>query len=180
MFSINDCIVYARTGVCKIVDIRKEKFGGHENMTYYVMQPVHSKQSVVYSPVGRNLEKFREIMTIDEVNDLIRAMPDEKTIWIVNDQDRNEKFSEILKEGSQRDLVKLIKTMYFHRDNQLLIGKRLHVSDERIMKDAERILYDEFAYVLNIKPDEVLLFISGDLDLTAAQGNGEAKTLKAV
>ena len=164
MFSINDCVVYARTGVCKIVDIRKEKFGGHENQMYYVLQPVHSEKSTVYSPIGRNLEKFREIMTIEEVYELIKSIPDEKIIWIENAQDRNEKFGEILKEGSQRDLLKLINTMYFHRDDQLLIGKRLHVADDRIMKDAERLLYDEFAYVLNIKPNEVLLFISGELD----------------
>ena len=33
------------------------------------------------------------------------------------------------------------------------------MSDERFLKDAERLLYDEFALVLRIKPDQVLPFI---------------------
>jgi CarD family transcriptional regulator len=33
------------------------------------------------------------------------------------------------------------------------------MSDEQFMRDAEKILYDEFAYVLGIKREDILPFI---------------------
>ena len=38
------------------------------------------------------------------------------------------------------------------------------MSDEKIMRDAEHLLFDEFAYVLDIQPHEVLPFILNELD----------------
>ena len=49
--------------------------------------------------------------------------------------------------------------------NELKIktGKKFHIADERIMREAEHKLHGEFAYVLNIKLDEVVPFIMGEL-----------------
>ena len=38
-------------------------------------------------------------------------------------------------------------------------GRKLHIADERILKDAEHIFYDEIAFVLNISQNEVVPFI---------------------
>ena len=41
-----------------------------------------------------------------------------------------------------------------------------HIAEAlQTMKEAEHILYSEFAHVLQIKPDEVLPFIMGQLDI---------------
>ena len=50
----------------------------------------------------------------------------------------------------------MIKALYFHKNKRESEGKHLYLSDERFFKEAERILYDEFQYVLNIKKDEVM------------------------
>ena len=39
------------------------------------------------------------------------------------------------------------------------IGRHLHQSDEMILKQAEKLIYDELAIALGIKPEEVLPFI---------------------
>ncbi len=36
----------------------------------------------------------------------------------------------------------------------------MHAADRYFMKEAEKKLHEEFAYVLNIKPDEVIPFIT--------------------
>ena len=41
----------------------------------------------------------------------------------------------------------------------------MHVVDERFFKEAEKILYEEFAFVLNIKIEEVLPFIKDRLGI---------------
>lgn len=38
-------------------------------------------------------------------------------------------------------------------------GKHLYISDERFLKEAEKILYDEFQFVLKLQKNEVLPFI---------------------
>ena len=48
-------------------------------------------------------------------------------------------------------------------------GKHLRAADERFFKEAERMLYDEFALVLGMEPEEVLPFI-----LERIQDEGQA------
>ena len=51
----------------------------------------------------------------------------------------------------------------FYIDQQKLklkeAGKKLHTSDEQFFREAEKVIYDEFALVLNLRYDEVLPFI---------------------
>lgn len=61
-------------------------------------------------------------------------------------------------------MIKMIKALYFHKKKRESEGKHLYLSDERFFKEAERILYDEFQFVLNIKKDEVMDFIFSKID----------------
>lgn len=72
-----------------------------------------------------------------------------------------EKYTKILKSGDNKQLVKLIRTLYLEK----VEVKKLYVNDEKIMTDAEKLLHEEFALVLDIKVDEVLPFILGKLEV---------------
>ena len=98
-----------------------------------------------------------------DVMKLIKEMPKEGSIWIENSDERKESYRKILERGERTELVKLIKTLYMHKQKQKKSGKKLHIADEKILKDAEHMLYDEFAYVLDIPHNEVVPFISGQL-----------------
>ena len=78
-------------------------------------------------------------------------MPKEKPNWIENEQERKAKYKEIIAKGDRRELIRLIKSVYLHGQKLKLTGKKLHVVDERFLKEAERLLYDEFAHVLKIE-----------------------------
>ena len=41
----------------------------------------------------------------------------------------------------------------------------MHVADERFFKTAEKILYDEFALVLEIEPQQVLPFVLQQIEI---------------
>ena len=68
--------------------------------------------------------------------------------------------------GDRMSLIKMIKALYFHQQKQQEKGKRLRASDERFFTEAERILYDEFALVLNIEPEQVLPFIMEQVQIS--------------
>ena len=50
-----------------------------------------------------------------------------------------------------------IKTIYAHKKEREAAGKRLHTMDENFFKDAERILYNEFQYVLQLSGKDALM-----------------------
>ena len=55
--------------------------------------------------------------------------------------------------------MKLIKTIYLCQKNRKEQKKKPYAIDERFLKEAEKLLYDEFALVLNVKPNQVLPLI---------------------
>ena len=104
-------------------------------------------------------------MTINEVYSLINTMPHNESIWIEDINLRKEKYTKILKSGDNKQLVKLIRTLYLEKEKKKVEGKKLYVNDEKIMTNAEKLLHEEFALVLDIKVDEVLPFILGKLEV---------------
>jgi CarD family transcriptional regulator len=161
MFSVGDSFIYGRDGVCRLERIQ-EMAVNRSTRLYYVLQPVFDAGSVLYVPVGRvDLEaKMRRLLDADEIRGFVRDMPGEEPLWVENEKERKEIYKAILSEGERVPLVKLIKAVFHHRQHLEALGKKLHVSDERFMKDAEKLLYAEFAYVLGIEREEVLPFIT--------------------
>ena len=56
-------------------------------------------------------------------------------------------------------MVRLIKTLRDKSAEKVRTGKKFHSADERVFKEAERILFGEFGFVLGIHPSEVPAFI---------------------
>lgn len=163
MFEIGEYIIYSSTGVCRIDDIRTERFSG-TSKSYYILKPVYLNDSTIYAPVGSSEQRMKSVISKEAVYKLIHSMPDEEMIWIENDNERKEKYGEIIKLGDRRDLVKLLKTLHYVQKKKQMSGRKFHSADERIMKDAEKILYEEFALVLDIEPGKVSEFIHDELE----------------
>ncbi len=107
---------------------------------------------------------MRQVMSADEIHELIRNMPEETAEWIENKNERNEKYKAILNSGDRHALVRMVRSLYLHRQRQKELGKKMHITDEKFFKDAEKMLYDEFAAALNIRQEQVLPYIMGQLD----------------
>ena len=163
MFSVNDVVMYGTTGICRIADIRPENFCGEEKL-YYVLVPFSDRHARVYCPAEGSGISIRRLLSEEEIYTLIREMPDYDMEWIENKQLRRETYSSILRSGDQRALAKLIRSLYCKREERYRSGKKFFQYDERVMRDAEKILYGEFAHVLHITPGEVPSFINKVLE----------------
>jgi CarD family transcriptional regulator len=53
----------------------------------------------------------------------------------------------------------MAQALYLHKKEREAEGKRLHMSDEYFMKDAEQILYNEWQYVLNVDKAGLMNYI---------------------
>ena len=158
-YKSGDVVVYGAEGVCVVTGITEKKFD-NEIISYYVLEKVGKKESTTYVPSNneRSLKKMRLVLTKEEFlalfKDNTQILP-----WIDKDRDRQKAFKDIILFGDTRDLVCLIKTLYSRQIEQHKVGKRLHISDERIFKDAEKIIKEEISYVFGISIDEVHDFI---------------------
>lgn len=159
-FKVNDIVLYCSYGVCKIVEISNKNFND-KILEYYVLRPVYDKKSTIYVPVSNQTltAKMRPILSVEEIYDLVHFMSKENLIWIENETIRKQQYKQILVDGKREQLIQLIKTIYLRQKKLKVSGKRLHITDERFLKEAEKMLYSEFAYVLNIECEQVLPFI---------------------
>lgn len=167
-YNTNDTVIYGIQGVCKIQEI-VEKDICNNKVEYYVLKPIYNDKSTIFVPTNNKTltKKMKKVLTSDEIFEIIQGMPDEETIWIENENLRKEKYREIISNGSRRDLVRLIKTLYLYKQKQLETGKHLHNSDDLFLKEAEKLLYEEIALVLNIQKEAVLPFILDKINIKA-------------
>lgn len=156
MFSANDTIHYGGSGVCLIQEIATMRFG-RTRERYYVLKPLHQNTSVIYVPVenAQLVAKMRPILTTGEVHSLIDRIDEIGTVWNDDLNERKLLFDGLLHSGSCEDLIRLIKTLFLQRERRQAEGKALHVSDENYLREAQRLLFDEFAGVLGKTPKEV-------------------------
>ena len=165
-YQVGDRVVYGIHGVCLVADVEEQRTAG-EVTQYYVLQPVYDDKGKVFVPVGneRLERKMRRILSKEEIYELIQEMPSKDPIWIADDAVRKEQYRQILLAGDRRELVRLIKTLYLRQQEQSAKGKKLYKNDEKVMKEAEKMLYEEFAHVLDISPSQVLPFIMQQIEV---------------
>lgn len=165
MYKVNDTILYGTHGVCRIEEITEKEFMGAKK-EYYVLKPINDPAGTLFAPVGNEKaeSKMRRILSEAEIYELIRTMPYEEAKWIEKENERKEEYRRIIVGGDRVELVRMIKALYLHKQKREEDGKRLYLSDERFFHEAERILYEEFQYVLKIERDELLPLIFAQIE----------------
>lgn len=172
MFRVGDTVSYSTQGVCRIIAIERLKLTD-KSEEYYVLKPIYQEASKIYIPINNDklTAKMRRVLSKAEIIELIKVMPDSEAAWIDNDIERKEKYSEILSSGDRRRIAALIKALYLKQNERRNSGKRLRQSDEAILSRAQALLYDEFALVLDIKPDQVVPFLNEQIGIDTLDKN---------
>lgn len=160
MFSAGDTVVYSTHGICKVKEITEMEMCKVKKK-YYVLIPVYDENSTLYIPVDNekllnNMHRMLSATEIDELIDNAAASPLE---WISDDIQRKEYCSAVIKGGDRSELMRLIEMLYLRREDLKQTKKHFHISDERYLRDAERLLHDEFSFVLGIKREQVPEYI---------------------
>ncbi len=168
MYSVNERIHYGGSGVCVIQEIAVMRFG-RTRERYYVLKPVYQNSSVIYVPVDNPqlVSKMRPVLSRQEVDALIEGMSQIPTAWEEDPQLRKANFDALLRSHDCRSLIVIIKTLQAQRERRQAEGKSLHVSDDNYLREAQRLLYDEFAGALDIQPTQVHQYILNKLSQSA-------------
>ena len=166
MFQVGEKVLYGTAGACTITEICKKSFGDAGEKEYYVLVPIHDGRSTLYVPCVNEalVAKMKKLLSAEEIMTLIDSMPDADLEWISDERKRQEYFKTALKNGDRREIMGIAKSLYNHRKYVLSLGRKLHSCDDKVFREAEKLLCDEFAVVLGMKPSEVMPFIIRRLD----------------
>ena len=164
MYSIGDMVMYGSFGICKVTAIEKRDLTGEEQ-EYYILKHINSEKNIFYVPTTNDaaLSKMHPICSKAEVDELISHMNSEGLIWIDNDSKRKEEYSRIIKDADKHEIIRLIKTLYLRRKELAESGKKLRSTDENYLSLAENMLFEEFAYALDIDKSEVVKYIENHI-----------------
>lgn len=165
MFSIGDVVIYTTYGICKISNIIEMSFGG-STKEYYILHPLTESKTELTIPVDNPMTKIRlhPLLSESEINDLIHEIPFMEVYWIERDNDRKVKFGDIVKSGDRKETIRLIKCIKYHAHDIKDKGRKLHATDETAMKDAEKLILDEFSFVLNMEREKVSIILNTELE----------------
>ncbi len=164
MFKVNDTVMYARNGACKITNIRCESFDGTEK-EYYFLSPIYDSKSTVYVPVEGAEKKLKKLLSKQEIAAAIDEAATQSLNWIDDSRRRREKANDIIKSGSHTDIIRLIKLYHTKKEELDAEHKKFFVADDRALQEAESLLLQEFSIVLNIEKSDIIPLIEGKLDI---------------
>ena len=166
---VGDFVVYKSLGIYKINDIRTEKFSGLDPRVYYVMNAASDKSSVAYVPVDlKDIDThLRHILSSDEIDAAISDSRGEELEWIENPKDRAAAYDLLLSGGKSADLLRLFKVLTLKRREYAESHKKLYAGDIRILSAVEKIITEEFSFVLGIEKSEVIPYIISKIEATA-------------
>lgn len=164
MYQKGEYVVVGNKGVCVIDNITTLDMSGvDKEREYYILKPVYVPGSTVYVPID-SAESMRRVLTKEEVNNLIREIPQIPLIDIENDKLLEQEYKGCMKANSCEEWVRIIKTIYLRKQKRLELGRKVTAVDTKYYRIAEDNLYGELAVVLNISKTEVESYITGEID----------------
>ena len=113
MWKKGDIVLHGSDGVCRITDIRRMDLIGEGMTNYYILESVYKKGLTIYVEVGEGDDDLRLPMERDEIDALIRTIPDiKKAQWISNDKLRQTELSRQIRDSSLHELFSITNMLY--------------------------------------------------------------------
>ena len=129
-----------------------------QNKDYYFLDPVNDDSLTIKVPVEKSDKVMREVITKEEIKEIIKDIPN---IEVIKSELRNieNEYKKLMKSGTHRDLIKIIKTAYLRNEERLNNNKKISETDDNYFKKAEKIIYTEFSVALGLTYDETKDYI---------------------
>ncbi len=164
MFKVNDKVNYSTTGVCEITEIAAREFGG-EKREFYILRPVFDSAATVMVPTDNEIltSRMRPLLSKAQIEQVVSLVCELEPLWYNDDRERYENYKKCLLSNDRKVLLSLIKALYIHQKSQVEKGRKLKNSDERTLREAEKILFSEIAFIMGGDPHEALKSVKGEI-----------------
>ena len=162
-FDVGQYVVYGTNGICLVdrIDMMSFTADAPKEMYYVLRQHKHS-ETCFFVPFKNEelLSKMREPMRREDIEDILMGLADDNDVkWVTDRRARGDYFKGILNEGVSGHLLNMIRCIYEKKRELARQGKKLSVSDTTTLRSAEKLVEEEFAWALEMDPQEVPAFI---------------------
>lgn len=163
-FKKGEKVIYSVNGVCEITDIT-EKFFGKTVMRYYVLKPISNNEATLFVPVNNEnlVRKMKRLMTQSQLDKVLNDISEKEVEWNSNEVIRKEEFRNTISFGNISEILILLKSIWLHRRTQNSKGRKLHISDEMYLREAEKIIKEEISTVIGVEQDDVIPYVKNKI-----------------
>lgn len=164
VFNIGEKVLYSVNGVCEITDITEKVFD-KTVIRYYVLKPISNNEATLFVPVNNEnlVRKMKRLMTCDQLDEVLNNVSVKDIEWNTNEAERKEEFRNIISFGNVNEILVLLKSIWLHRTVQSSKGRKLHISDEMFLREAEKIIKEEISTVIGVEQDAVIPYIKNKI-----------------
>ena len=164
MYQIGDRVVYGMHGVCTVVDLERRTIDGKQ-VTYLVLEPTSQQGSrylvPAHNPVA--MAKVRAMLRREALEEIFSLRTEKGAAWISNEVQRKQRYRELITSGDFAELLAMVSSLYGYHKTQSEAGKKIHMSDDNFLRDAEKLLSGEIAAVLNLSSGDALKYLRNKL-----------------
>ncbi len=165
MFEVGEYIIYGNSGVCRVDAVGTTELAGmSKDRLFYTLTPVYEKNSRLFTPVDNEKVIMRAVISKEEAYDLLEEIKKIDFLWIQDEKRREESYKEAFRKCDCRELVKIIKAIYFHKEARQAEGKKIPASDDRYFRIAEESLYGELAISFAMDKEKVKAFVIASVE----------------
>lgn len=161
LYNVGELIFYGRTGVCEIKDITTlESAGGSKGKLYYILKPLY-KECKISIPVDNDKIYMRPVISRQYADELIDRIPHINTsaYYSHNLNQLKEHYRQVMESHDCMNMIEMTMSIHQKKVEAEANKKKLGAVDERFMKEAEELIFGEFAAVLDIPRSEVQGYI---------------------
>ena len=161
-FQKGEYVKYASNGVCLIEDVSGLDFNPKaKDATYYILRPLSASSTTIFVPTDNELllSRMRRLLTKEEIDAVIAQINTKNPDWPEDRKERATLFGEIVKRDDPAELLSLARAIYLKRAELNAKGKKLMAADGNVLEQIERLVENEFTFVLDITPAEVNEYI---------------------
>lgn len=164
MYCLGDYVVYGIHGVCRILEL-EERIVDRKKLQYYVLEPVEQAGARYLIPVHNEaaVGKLRPVLSREELEKLLRSQEVRADAWIPDENLRKQAYRELINSGDRGGLIRMVGTLYRHKELQAAAGRKFHLCDDNFLRDAQKLLSSEFSLVLGIEPEAVGSYVQSVL-----------------
>lgn len=156
---IGEKIIYGSQGIMTLTDERYEVIGDEKKLYYVLSGADTATSALTYVPKDneRLCALIKPLLSREELERVLSAFDKSRSPeWNENSRMRQEIFKRTLEGGSRVDILSVIYLIRESGKRRLAEGKKNFLSDENVLKRAEKILSSEISIVFGIDDEEAM------------------------
>lgn len=166
MYGIGQRVMYGIHGVCLVADTEEQVLDG-KRVTYLVLTPLSQPGSRFLIPThnAAAMGKLHPMLTREELEALLDSEAVRADAWIPEENQRKQTYRELIVSGNRQALLAMVRTLWQHKQAQTRAGRKAHLCDDNFLRDAQKLLADEVAAVLEVTPEEATRYLHQRLEV---------------